>query len=539
MNRHALAGTSRGTAKVNCPLHLGARGERRNALPLFLSVQSGPCGKMDRTMEEPLFLFGSSVGMAVLPQGGKLSRALPLRGVEIFFALLCKKNTTLALDSVASDPNYFVYFQKVKKIFSDASEEHAVIQKGEKRLVKNFLQTNELDDVTLILFGDAIKEEMQRREKEKLVEDRFGEITEHEKKKNNKIVTYYMVYDGRRQITANTRAALVEKLYDMVATDDVKNITLGELFKTYYQERRNDKSISDQTSDYDRQNWIRFFKGKDIATAKIADITSFTVLNYYKSIVGRGELTRKAFNKAAGLLNGIFDLAVEKGIVSVNVARNTPTRKLTFRPESDNSDMVYKPEERDTLVKYLKNIPQTRYTLACRLMACLPLRMGELRALTWADYNEREQKLHIHHEIVKEERDGKARCDVDKPFVKGGKDTGVRKIPVSSEAAQVLAELRAINGGCKYILQGQGNAEFSMSENRINTHLKEYCQAAGVTYYSSHKFRFYGATQLYKAGVPLDTVRYYLGHSTLKMTEHYLRLTPEDANEDIIERVFG
>lgn len=401
------------------------------------------------------------------------------------------------------------------------------------------LQTNELSYDTLVLVGNALQEEMQKREKEQKVLERFGKITTHEKKKNNKIVTYYMAYDGRKQITASTIDALINKLYAMIAIEDIKGVTLEELFKTYYNERRNDKSISDQTSDYDRQNWIRFYKGKDIATAKIADITSFTVLNYYKSIVGRGELTRKAFNKASGLLNGIFDLAVEKGIVDVNVARNTPTRKLTFRPEKDNSGMVYKPEERNALVKYLKILPQTRYTLACRLMACLPLRMGELRALTWEDYDVKNKKLYIHHEIVKEKRNGKERCDVDKPFTKGAKDTGVRKIPVSAEAAQVLKELKEINGGCKYILQGQGNAEFAMSENRINTHLKEYCQAAGVTYYSSHKFRFYGATELYKAGVPLDTVRYYLGHSTIKMTEHYLRLTPEDATEDIINSVFG
>ncbi|MDE6518307.1 MAG: site-specific integrase, partial [Acetatifactor sp.] len=58
-------------------------------------------------------------------------------------------------------------------------------------------------------------------------------------------------------------------------------------------------------------------------------------------------------------------------------------------------------------------------------------------------------------------------------------------------------------------------------------------------YFSSHKFRFYGATQLYRAGVKLDTIRYYLGHSTIKMTEHYLRLTPEDADMDVINRIFG
>ena len=201
--------------------------------------------------------------------------------------------------------------------------------------------------------------------------------------------------------------------------------------------------------------------------------------------------------------------------------------------------MVYQPEERDTLLKYLKSIPQTRYTLACRLMACLPLRMGEFRALTWADYNERDKKLHIRHEIIKERRDGKERCDVDVPFTKGAKNSGVRKIPVSSEAAAILEELRALNGDCKYILQGQGNAAFSMPENKINEHLRQYCKNAGVPYFSSHKFRFYGATQLYKAGVPLDTIRYYLGHSTIKMTEHYLRLTPEDADMDIINSIFG
>lgn len=408
----------------------------------------------------------------------------------------------------------------------------------DKNFIKN-LQTNFLSDAKLKEVGNAIKEEMQKREKEQKVLERFGVITEHTKKKNNKIVTYYMTYNGRKQITASTRDALVDKLYAMLNVESIKNITLEKLFKIYYEDRRNDKSISDQTSAYDLSNWNRFYKGKDIATAKIADLSSGIILNHYKSIVGRGEITRKAFNKASGLLNGIYDLAIEQGIVRENMARNTPTRKLTFKPENDNSDMVYKPEERDILMKYLKSIPQTRYTLACRLMSCLPLRMGELRALTWADYNEKDKKLYIHHEIVKEKRDGKERCDVDKPYTKGAKDSGLRKIPVSNEAAQVLEELRVLNGDCKYILQGQGNAAYSMPENKINEHLREYCKNAEVPYFSSHKFRFYGATQLYKAGVPLDTIRYYLGHSTIKMTEHYLRLTPDDADTDIINSVFG
>lgn len=405
--------------------------------------------------------------------------------------------------------------------------------------LKNILQTNQLDYDTLVLVGNAAKEEMNKREKEKIVKERFGEITEHTKKKNNKIVPYFMAYDGRRQITASTKEALMEKLCSMVVAEDIKDVTVAELFEIYYDERRNDRSISDRTSDYDRVNWNRFFKDTDFSHKKVAGLTSVDILREYKRVAGRGEVTKKVFNKAACLLNGMFDTAVEQGIVEVNVARNTPTRKLVFKPEADNSDMVYKPKERDQLIEYVKTLPQTRYTLAIRLMACLPLRIGELRALTWEDYDEKEKKLHIRHEIVKVNKDGKNKCDADVPYTKGAKNSGIRKIKVSLECQTVLEELRAINGDKKYILHGQGKATYAILENRIRDRLKEYCDAAGVPYFSPHKFRFYGASQMYRAGVPLNTIRYYLGHSTIQMTEHYLRLVPDEVDDDIIEAVFG
>lgn len=112
-------------------------------------------------------------------------------------------------------------------------------------------------------------------------------------------------------------------------------------------------------------------------------------------------------------------------------------------------------------------------------------------------------------------------------------------MPVSTEAAKILEILRALNGDKKYILNGERNAKFSVSTNKINEHLKQYCEVAGVPYYTTHKFRFYGATQMFKNNVPLNTIRYYLGHSTLQMTIHYLRTDIEDADESVIEKIFG
>lgn len=86
----ALAGTSRGTAKVNCPLHLGARGERRNALP-FLPGKSGPRGRMAWTMEARLFFWGFRRQGRTATGRQAVKGAAPARGGDFFCATLQKK----------------------------------------------------------------------------------------------------------------------------------------------------------------------------------------------------------------------------------------------------------------------------------------------------------------------------------------------------------------------------------------------------------------------------------------------------------------
>lgn len=407
-------------------------------------------------------------------------------------------------------------------------------------MCKVFLQTNQFDDATLFLVGNAFKEAMNKREKEKLVLEHFGEIKTVSKNGGKKML--YIVRKNGKQTTAATREGLVEKLFNMISGEATKNITVEELFEEYAQKRMEDTTISSRTSDFDRPNWNRFFGVKEckLKAMKVVEVTSSVILDEYKRIAGRGERTKKDFTKATSLLNGMFDLAVEKQVIQSNIARSVlpHTKKFTFKAEADHSDDVWTQEERDMLVEYIRTLPQTRYTLAIRLAACLALRVGELRALTWEDYDEKAKKLYIRHEIVKERIGSKNSCDVDKPFTKGGKESGRRKVPVSAEATKILEELRVLNGDRKYILNGEGNAKFSVSANKINVHLKKYCEACGVPYYSSHQFRFYGATKMFEHDVPLNIIRYYLGHFTIQMTIHYLRPSIEDIDENLLNDIF-
>jgi integrase len=54
------------------------------------------------------------------------------------------------------------------------------------------------------------------------------------------------------------------------------------------------------------------------------------------------------------------------------------------------------------------------------------------------------------------------------------------------------------------------------------------CQQAGISDFRIHDLRHTCAAWLVSAGVPLTEVRDLLGHSTVKMTERYAHLAPEN-----------
>jgi len=189
-------------------------------------------------------------------------------------------------------------------------------------------------------------------------------------------------------------------------------------------------------------------------------------------------------------------------------------------------------------MKYLYNLKPTVYTLAAQLAFCFCLRIGELRALKWEDYDEENSTIFIWHEIVEQSRDGKNRVAVDVSHTKTNTAEGRRLLFVSDEAKKVLRRLRELNGDKEYILNSSG--KMPITTNHFNEHLRQYCAECGVRYLSSHKIRFYGATELYDAGVDPEQIRRVMGHTTLAMTEHYNRTNGKIiVDKEIWNKIFG
>ncbi len=61
------------------------------------------------------------------------------------------------------------------------------------------------------------------------------------------------------------------------------------------------------------------------------------------------------------------------------------------------------------MLECLRNLPkQDVFSLAIQLAACFPMRIGELRALTWDDYDEQNNRILVWHEIIQQAKGDKA-----------------------------------------------------------------------------------------------------------------------------------
>ncbi len=333
--------------------------------------------------------------------------------------------------------------------------------------------------------------------------------------------------------------------------------TVDEMFHLWFNERKELHSVDYLTLVHNQADWSRFFAGEQRASKgrkaghapfkralfldkPVTAVKMSEIIYHYKYLVGDENITRKAFTNAKSLINGVFGHAISLDYQCIDPSHlHTKDIAKRCKPEADNSDQVYTAEERQKILSTLDQLEkQTVYSLAIKLSFCLGTRIGELRALHWEDYDPEERTIFIHRQIIDEPDHGKNRVSTEKEHMKGRSRFGKRKFRISQYAADVLEELREINGDKTYILQSSGKNP--IHTNKFNEHLKQICEIADIPYKSSHKTRFGAATALFDAGADERTIQLMLGHSSLNTTRHYDRRSEViNLSEDTLENVFG
>ncbi len=386
--------------------------------------------------------------------------------------------------------------------------------------------------------GDLELESMERRRKEILVRQ------VHPNKiapPNEKFKCYRTrVKDAPNgRMVAGSYKELIDQLYDFYCDSKFEIPTLAEAANAWISSREANGTIEYSTATHYRADFAKYFGCQPIADMPITDITKLHLIRAFETIVGDGsQVSKKAVNNVKTVINGAYDYANLQDGINCFDARCVKIRDLVRKCGGTKSkDQTYTREEAERLVAYLLEQPRTVYTLGIMLMFCLPVRIGELRALKWTDYDKDQHLVHLNHTLVCKRDGEKHRKAVDVGYMKRHSDSGIRSVEVSDFAEYLLEELYRINGDKEYILQSRG--KMPISTNNFNDHLQKACEQCNIPYKSSHKIRFYACSRMYDMGIDEKTIQLNMGHASLGMTRHYDRRQKKQLDPELVNEAFG
>ena len=227
-------------------------------------------------------------------------------------------------------------------------------------------------------------------------------------------------------------------------------------------------------------------------------------------------------------LSSVLRRAMKEGELTENPMRRVDKPridrrgKVRFLDEGEESRLRLALQERDEVMKAARASANIRHrergepllppltsfgdhlTPAVLLTINTGLRRGELFKLQWSSVDF-DRRL-----VTVEGRNAKSRQ--------------TRHIPLNDEAMSLLRRWRE--------QKADGTRVFAVATNYKNG-WKALLKRAGINNFRWHDMRHHFASRLVQRGVPLNTVRDLLGHSTVQMSLRYAHLAPDQRREAV------
>lgn len=256
---------------------------------------------------------------------------------------------------------------------------------------------------------------------------------------------------------------------------------------------------------------IRPFVAHAGGETKVSSLTSDHVLRWLDSTCA-GAVTRRKYNNHLGYL---FRYLVRLGVMDRDLSAEVKLRRV---PESAPKSLT--PEHVAAFIETALAWPGYDYRwLAdlCEANVELGMRRGELLAL-------RPEHVNLEERILLVRNTGDF-------TTKSGKE---RAIPVSTAASMALS--RRIDEGRQFVFEPPRGP---IRPDGLSHAFRRVRTAAGLPYWANlHSTRHTALTRLAERGVPVEAIRQFAGHSSITVTERYMRFRP-DLVRDHVLRALG
>ena len=223
----------------------------------------------------------------------------------------------------------------------------------------------------------------------------------------------------------------------------------------------------------------------------------------FESMAGCSSYTQRGLLK---IVKRVFNIAIEEGLIVRN-----PAVGIRVRCADANQGVLNKIEI-EILLKAAKRV-EHRFFPHWALALLTGMRSGELYSLRWTDVDLVTGNINISKAWTRYNGEGPTKTAKNRIY------------PISSECRRFLEELK---------LKFAKDSEFVLprlwewDQGDQAKILKSFCQEIGITPVKFHDLRATFITQMLNNGVPLSKVMAIVGHSSLKTTQGYLRLSGKD-----------
>jgi integrase len=206
------------------------------------------------------------------------------------------------------------------------------------------------------------------------------------------------------------------------------------------------------------------------------------------------------------IVKRVFNIAIEEGIMVRNPAVGIRVRC------AEANQAVLNRNEIEILLREAKRT-EHRFFHHWALALLTGMRSGELYSLRWTDVDLVTGKINISKAWTRYNGEGPT------------KTAKSRVYPISNACRKFLEELKLkFSKDCEYVLPRL----WEWDQGDQAKILKSFCEEIGITQVKFHDLRATFITQMLNNGVPLSKVMAIVGHSSLKTTQGYLRLSGKD-----------
>lgn len=278
---------------------------------------------------------------------------------------------------------------------------------------------------------------------------------------------------------------------------------------------------------------------KPIASLRISD--GYDFLNHCIKIMP--DMKRKYWNNVKALLNQIFQYSIDNEYITTNPFVHLKPKKdfFTASPKVRDGDSIFtKEEQRNVCLSAEKDSIERTSAIPLGIIVLfnLGLRCGELCALKWSDIEKSaiREYIHIQREMVVS-IDEKGKCDGFEVLPHCKTPAGDRRLQLNNKVIEIFDRIRELNiknglptGQEDYIFLRKNKKEaLTCTPRSFAPRLDKYCKENQMRVSKSpHDIRRTVLTNLYIAGMPLKKIQEFAGHSSLKQTMDYIRISDDE-----------